>query len=61
MTQVQDEPRRLASGYERACAVVALLTLPISAFLWVTAPEQSELGTFGRLLTLLKSVLSAMF
>jgi O-antigen/teichoic acid export membrane protein len=39
MAQVQDEPRRLASGYERACAVVALLTLPISAFLWVTAPE----------------------
>ena len=31
------------------------------AGLWVTAPEQAELGTFGRLLALLKSVLSAMF
>jgi PST family polysaccharide transporter len=39
MAQVQDDPRRLGSGYERACAVVALLTLPVSAFLWVVAPE----------------------
>jgi O-antigen/teichoic acid export membrane protein len=39
MSQVQDEPGRLASGYERASAVVALLTLPISSFLWVVAPE----------------------
>jgi PST family polysaccharide transporter len=39
MAQVQDQPRRLGSGYERACAIVALLTLPISAFLWVMAPE----------------------
>jgi hypothetical protein len=29
--------------------------------LWVTAPEQAELGTFGRLLAFLKSVFSAMF
>ena len=39
MAQVQDEPHRLATGYERACAVVALMTLPLSAFLWVVAPE----------------------
>ena len=39
MSQVQDEPHRLATGYERALAVVALVTLPISAFLWVVAPE----------------------
>jgi PST family polysaccharide transporter len=39
MSQVQDEPDRLANGYERALAVVALLSLPLSAFLWVVAPE----------------------
>lgn len=39
MAQVQDERHRLADGYERALAVVALMTLPLSAFLWVVAPE----------------------
>src|SRR6185312_2412377 len=39
MSQVQDERHRLAGGYERALAVVALLSLPVSAFLWVVAPE----------------------
>ena len=39
MSQVQDQRQRLASGYERALAVVALFSLPISAFLWVVAPE----------------------
>jgi O-antigen/teichoic acid export membrane protein len=39
MSQVQDEKHRLASGYERALAIVALLSLPVSTFLWVVAPE----------------------
>ncbi len=39
MAQVQDERERLASGYERALAIVALISLPLSAFLWVVAPE----------------------
>jgi PST family polysaccharide transporter len=39
MAQVQDEPQRLAGAYERALAIVALVSLPISAFLWVVAPE----------------------
>ena len=39
MAQVQDDPDRLARAYERALAVVALLSLPISAFLLVVAPE----------------------
>jgi O-antigen/teichoic acid export membrane protein len=39
MSQVQDERHRLAGGYERALAVVALLALPVSAFAWVVAPE----------------------
>lgn len=39
MSQVQDERDRLAAAYERALAVVALLSLPVSAFLWVLAPE----------------------
>ncbi len=39
MSQVQDERDRLAGGYERALAIVALLSLPLSAFLWVVAPE----------------------
>jgi PST family polysaccharide transporter len=39
MSQVQDERDRLASAYERALAIVALVSLPISAFLWVVAPE----------------------
>jgi PST family polysaccharide transporter len=39
MAQVQDERKRLASGYERSLAIVALVSLPVSAFLWVVAPE----------------------
>ncbi|MGH7580026.1 MAG: lipopolysaccharide biosynthesis protein [Gemmatimonadales bacterium] len=39
MSQVQDERERLANGYERALAIVALLSLPLAAFLWVVAPE----------------------
>ncbi len=39
MAQVQDERERLAGAYERALAIVALVSLPISAFLWVIAPE----------------------
>jgi O-antigen/teichoic acid export membrane protein len=39
MAQVQDEPDRLAAAYERALAIVALVSLPVSAFLWVVAPE----------------------
>jgi O-antigen/teichoic acid export membrane protein len=39
MSQVQDERHRLVNAYERALAVVALVSLPISVFLWVVAPE----------------------
>jgi PST family polysaccharide transporter len=39
MSQVQDERDRMAGAYERALAIVALLSLPVSAFLWVLAPE----------------------
>jgi PST family polysaccharide transporter len=39
MAQVQNERERLAGAYERALAIVALISLPISAFLWVVAPE----------------------
>ncbi len=39
MAQVQDERHRLANGYERALAIVALVSLPTSSFLWVVAPE----------------------
>jgi O-antigen/teichoic acid export membrane protein len=39
MAQVQDERDRLAGAYERALAVVGLVSLPISSFLWVVAPE----------------------
>lgn len=39
MAQVQNERERLAGAYERALAIVALVSLPISAFLWVVAPE----------------------
>ena len=39
MAQVQDEPERLAGAYERVLAVVALMSLPVGAFLWVVAPE----------------------
>ena len=39
MAQVQHERHRLVNAYERGIAVVALLSLPLSAFLWVVAPE----------------------
>jgi O-antigen/teichoic acid export membrane protein len=39
MSQVQDDPARLANGYERSLAIVAFISLPLSAFLWVVAPE----------------------
>jgi len=39
MAQVQDERDRLAAAYERGLAIVALVSLPISAFLWAVAPE----------------------
>ena len=39
MAQVQDERHRLANAYERTAAIVALLSLPLSTFLWVVAPE----------------------
>jgi O-antigen/teichoic acid export membrane protein len=39
MSKVQDERDRLAGGYERALAIVALASLPVSAVLWVVAPE----------------------
>ena len=39
MSQVQNERHRLANAYERGLAIVALLALPISALLWVVAPE----------------------
>jgi PST family polysaccharide transporter len=39
LSQVQGERDRFAGGYERALAIVALVSLPISAFLWIVAPE----------------------
>jgi O-antigen/teichoic acid export membrane protein len=39
MAQVQDERERLAGAYERVLAIVALMSLPVSTFLWVAAPE----------------------
>jgi O-antigen/teichoic acid export membrane protein len=39
MAHVQDERARLAGAYERALAIVALVSLPVSAALWVIAPE----------------------
>ena len=39
MAHVQDERARLAGAYERALAIVALISLPVSAALWVVAPE----------------------
>jgi O-antigen/teichoic acid export membrane protein len=39
MAQVQNEPERLGAAYERALAVVALVSLPVSACLWIIAPE----------------------
>jgi O-antigen/teichoic acid export membrane protein len=39
MAQVQDQRERLAAGYERSLAIVALISLPVSSFLWIVAPE----------------------
>jgi len=39
MSQVQDQRDRLAGAYERALAIVALISLPVSALLWIVAPE----------------------
>ena len=39
MAQVQNERHRLLNAYERGVAIVALISLPLSAFLWVAAPE----------------------
>jgi O-antigen/teichoic acid export membrane protein len=39
MAQVQDERNRLAGAYERSLAIVGLISLPVSACLWVVAPE----------------------
>jgi PST family polysaccharide transporter len=39
MAHVQDERARLSGAYERALAIVALISLPASAALWVIAPE----------------------
>jgi O-antigen/teichoic acid export membrane protein len=39
MSQVQGERDRLGNAYERALAIVAFISLPLSAFLWVVAPE----------------------
>lgn len=39
MAQVQDERDRLAGAYERCLAIVGLISLPVSACLWVVAPE----------------------
>jgi O-antigen/teichoic acid export membrane protein len=39
MAQVQDERERLAGGYERSLAIVSLISLPVSSFLWIIAPE----------------------
>jgi len=39
MAQVQNERERLAGGYERALAIVALVSLPVSTVMWIVAPE----------------------
>jgi O-antigen/teichoic acid export membrane protein len=39
MAQVQHQPDRLAGAYERSLAIVALVSIPVSAILWVVAPE----------------------
>jgi PST family polysaccharide transporter len=39
MAQVQDQRDRMANAYERALAIVAMISLPISTFFWVVAPE----------------------
>ncbi|MGH7513462.1 MAG: lipopolysaccharide biosynthesis protein [Gemmatimonadales bacterium] len=39
LSQLQDERERLGNAYERGLALVALVSLPVSTFLWVLAPE----------------------
>ncbi len=39
LSQLQDERGRLGNAYERGLAIVALVSLPVSTFLWVLAPE----------------------
>lgn len=39
MSQVQGERQRFAGAYERTLAIVALISLPVSALLWIVAPE----------------------
>jgi PST family polysaccharide transporter len=39
MAHIQDERERLSAAYERGLAIVALVSLPISSFLLVLAPE----------------------
>ena len=39
LSQLQEERTRLGNAYERGLAIVALVSLPISLFLWVLAPE----------------------
>ena len=39
LSQLQDERERLGNAYERGLAIVALVSLPVSTFLWVLAPE----------------------
>jgi O-antigen/teichoic acid export membrane protein len=39
LAQVQNEPRRLARGYLTGVSLVATLTMPLSALIWMFAPE----------------------
>jgi len=39
LSQLQDERERLGNAYERGLAIVALVSLPVSTFLWVLAPD----------------------
>jgi O-antigen/teichoic acid export membrane protein len=39
MARVQEDRDRLANAYERAVALVALISLPLSSVFWVIAPE----------------------
>ena len=50
LAQVQNDPRRLALGYLSAVSIVATVTLPLSALMWLFAPEIVALW-LGRLAT----------
>jgi PST family polysaccharide transporter len=39
LAQVQNDPRRLTLGYLSAVSIVATVTLPLSALMWLFAPE----------------------